>query len=507
VFGRDVEEGWRHAGRVLDVRDLPRALLATLPSGKIAPGLREEFRAEFAELSDTTATVATGEFQVLGACLLRGVPCARWRGAFDLAERGKDFRSGPTQRVAGGRVACEIFFRPDLGVILEASLRYRIEREALADKKKSVVEGEEKFQFLRAAPRRGKAFEEEVNAAIARGARHLRAAQKETGEFAAHYAYGTGPTALCLLTLLKSGVPADDERMRKGFEWLLARPLQKTYEVGISLMAVEALFTPPGEEDLLRSGAIQKVARNVPPREKEWMREAAKWLAANMRDEGWWGYPQTEGDLSNTQYAALGLSAASRCGVEVPVAVWESLASFVMGMQEKTGTMMNVELEREEGAGAYATGFGGKRYARGWGYRAASAPTGSMTSAGLACMILAEAAMEKLGGGELANPRTPPKNGRLDGFGWLQGHWSVTGNPGAGEANNLYFLYGLERACILGGVRSMGGRDWYWEGSMEIMLRQQADGSWSELGTAHLHLTCFSLLFLKRATTPLVSGR
>ena len=44
-------------------------------------------------------------------------------------------------------------------------------------------------------------------------------------------------------------------------------------------------------------------------------------MAKHQRD-GHWRYPEDGLDLSNTQYALLGLWAASRCGFKIPESVW-----------------------------------------------------------------------------------------------------------------------------------------------------------------------------------------
>jgi len=75
-----------------------------------------------------------------------------------------------------------------------------------------------------------------------------------------------------------------------------------------------------------------------------------------------------------------------------------------------------------------------------------------------------------------------------------------------------YFLYALERAGMLCGVEALGGHKWYPEGVQHLLGAQKPDGSWlSPLphGDRPVLLnsvwdTCFAILFLKRATRPLV---
>jgi hypothetical protein len=64
-----------------------------------------------------------------------------------------------------------------------------------------------------------------------------------------------------------------------------------------------------------------------------------------------------------------------------------------------------------------------------------------------------------------------------------------------------YDLYSVERAMMLGGVKRIGGRDWYHDGALYILWNQMNDGAWLDASD-----TCFALLFLKRAFVPVASG-
>ena len=90
-----------------------------------------------------------------------------------------------------------------------------------------------------------------------------------------------------------------------------------------------------------------------------------------------------------------------------------------------------------------------------------------------------------------------------DGLAWLDGHWSVTGNPEAAKTWHYYYLYGLERVGVLSDRKWIGKHDWYREGATEILDHQAAGGAWQGAGMGPLVDTPFALLFLKRATMPL----
>jgi hypothetical protein len=68
-----------------------------------------------------------------------------------------------------------------------------------------------------------------------------------------------------------------------------------------------------------------------------------------------------------------------------------------------------------------------------------------------------------------------------------------------------YYLYGCERAGVLAGTYRFGAHDWWDEGAAWLLGQQSADGSWPvESVLSHQADTCFALLFLARATVPLV---
>ena len=96
-----------------------------------------------------------------------------------------------------------------------------------------------------------------------------------------------------------------------------------------------------------------------------------------------------------------------------------------------------------------------------------------------------------------------------DGCGWLAHKWTISGNPSSGgyRLHKCYYLYGLERVGMLGLVARFGKHYWYEEGVGEWLRTQRDDGSWDAGGagtSGPVPDTCWGILFLRRATTPLV---
>jgi len=71
-----------------------------------------------------------------------------------------------------------------------------------------------------------------------------------------------------------------------------------------------------------------------------------------------------------------------------------------------------------------------------------------------------------------------------------------------------YYLYALERAGMLVGAETIGGHRWYVEGAKVLVEAQKPDGSWEHAGDWNKPVwnACFAVLFLKRATRPLVAS-
>src|SRR5690242_19006015 len=120
------------------------------------------------------------------------------------------------------------------------------------------------------------------------------------------------------------------------------------------------------------------------------MEDVARWFGTAQLEDGWWRYPNSPpGDLSNTQYALLGLRAAHDCGVRISPQIFMKAAEATLEAQEKYGPKMKrvVPGSGKPGENDYAVD-GGDR-ARGWCYQVGyPLMTGAMTTAGLAVLAI-----------------------------------------------------------------------------------------------------------------------
>jgi hypothetical protein len=171
------------------------------------------------------------------------------------------------------------------------------------------------------------------------------------------------------------------------------------------------------------------------------------------------------GDNSNTQFAALGLWAASRndLPVERPLAVVS--ARFRLS-QERSG------------AWRYGNGFDESE---------------TMTCAGLLGLAVGHGLRAEEGAQKREDPQIQAA------LNYLSARIKQNGDN---LARNLYLVWSVERVGVLFNLEKIGDIDWYEWGAKHLVASQGQQGAWAlggYLGSSPLHDTCFALLFLKRA--------
>jgi hypothetical protein len=374
-----------------------------------------------------------------------------------------------------------------------------------------------------------KALQKAIDAAIAKGADYLRSIQQQSGAIgsvvhrgAAGSHFGIGSTALGGLALLAAGEKKGDDAVDRAMEYcrdkdkfMAGGGSRTTYDTGTLLMFVAAYYHGEGE---VKKGRPRKTVTakdrgnpcHFPEDVRAWVREMAMWLISSQETSGGFGYPKPREDLSNTQYALLGLRAARDCGGTVPGRVFKIVAQHLIAIQEQDGPKVMRTMGGEKKGDRVYRIDGGDR-ARGWSYMTSPfLATGSMTTSGISCLAICHDA--------LTNPRrlpiyTPKLSAQLhrsvqDGFAWLDVNFTVQRNPPA-SAPAWYYLYGLERAAILAGRVLIGQHDWYLTGARYLVGQQKGDGRWATgmLGGKDFEAsdaldTAWAILFLKKATRP-----
>jgi hypothetical protein len=364
-----------------------------------------------------------------------------------------------------------------------------------------------------------------IDAAIRRGIEFLKGAGSPSAYNPDDAWHIPDSDELILLTLVHGDVEPGDPTFQKYLKRALEEPLHKNYKVCLQAMALEEI------DRATYQGRIAQCAQH---------------LVDNICQNGQWGYgnpspvqkgiptggrkgvssggvreygpadggrvksppnskisiSQTRfggesGDNSNSQYAALGLRACHDANVVVPRATialarkwWESALQMDKDKDNKV-----------------ATGAGISVPPGGWGYRLAhnKEPYASMTAGATGALVIYDYILEK------DWKKDPVVNAGLS---WMAAHFSVdenTGGPshgGSGPKGWLYYyLYALERLGILYDTETIGGHNWYAEGAKDLLEAQKPDGSWD---ASHYKQpvwdTCFAILFLKKATRPLVAS-
>jgi len=282
---------------------------------------------------------------------------------------------------------------------------------------------------------------------------------------------GGGWTALVALSLLYAGETYQDERLSKAIRYLEEVEMKGTYAIAIRAH-VWALL-PPKFEPLLE-------------KDKRWLLESFSDRAAG------WYYTRdpdtTRKDHSIAQYGALGLWECAKRGSRVDTRYWRMLEDAFITRQLRDG---------------------------GWNYDGTGPSYGSMTAAGLTVLYItqdflhAHEAVKLERGGPSENEKAIDR-----GIEWFTQNFSAEHNPGR-AGDYYYYLYGVERVGLAGGIRYFGDHDWFREGAVELIRRlcdwdpetgemavyerTGGDGNAGEIRTVDLS---FALMFLSRGRVP-----
>jgi hypothetical protein len=231
------------------------------------------------------------------------------------------------------------------------------------------------------------------------------------------------------------------------------------------------------------------IGRHVAPGSKGNNINGQQNLAVNGQSDknktaGGWRYGQANGDadLSATQFVLLALRAASQAGYpieKVSPKTWEFAAEYVRNCQKPDG---------------------------GFGYQVDGPSYASMTACGIGSLLICK---EQIA---LSKEKKPPEwiDGAIaKGLEWLDKNFDAAQNVGHVERPDLfYYLYGVERVGDLTGRKEFNGKDWYTRGAVLLLEQQKEGGKWIDATgwePQDVLGTCFALLFLKRATIPVVT--
>jgi hypothetical protein len=325
---------------------------------------------------------------------------------------------------------------------------------------------------------------DEVERAIRGGVRYLVRQQRPDGSWIeTDEDARTGTTSLVVLALLTAGEPVDAPHIVNALEYLRKYDpgqLDSVYAVALQTM-VFAAATPKAD--------IVRIQDNV-----AWLEEAQLKPGDHALWPGSWSYKSSKtrhGDNSNSQYALLGLNAASEAGVKVKEEVWKLAREYWQHYQQKDGS---------------------------WAYTPDSTnqSTSSMTCAGISSLVISglkrfRGAERLVGDHDVEDCGKGAADPNLEaGIRWISTHFQVGQNFGAGQQWKYYYLYGLERTGRLSGIRFFGDHDWYREGAEEIVHDQdKLEGFWrgQQYERYPAISTSFALLFLAKGRSPVVINK
>ncbi len=220
-----------------------------------------------------------------------------------------------------------------------------------------------------------------------------------------------------------------------------------------------------------------------------------EWLVKNVSPSGGWGYgpghPTSLSrprwvDASNSQLAALAISAARRRGADVPARLRESLANFWLKTRNADG---------------------------GWGYtppdisgiRLRDSSYGAMSAAGAATLANWQAVLAT------DEPSASDVSVAIaKALGWINAQDKLLdahpGYWGTGQEYVYFWKWCLARAGNATGTRTLGKLDWTAAIAIDLLARQRPDGSWGLPETKpqpeDLLRTAYALLALAETARP-----
>ncbi|HWE39582.1 MAG TPA: hypothetical protein VG406_23740, partial [Isosphaeraceae bacterium] len=363
------------------------------------------------------------------------------------------------------------------------------------------------------APRafaQGGPSDDEIKKAIEKGVNYLKSQQEATGgwEYQFNHDHALGVTALAGLALLENGVARDDEVIRKANEVVhdLALRSNQTYDISLAILflaRVEQGARGPNDELIRRLGYRLSLGETegmwsylLPKEDERTYQLRQRYYGTRRRqiygtrrdgapdpnagaDQGQDAADQAPpkqtkrrlggpGDNSNTQFALLGIWAASRHGFDAD----ETLADIERHFRDS-----------QEGDG-------------GWGYNLRGGGSPAMTCAGLIGLAIA-ASRPELAARETAAAR----GAALAADPVFQRGMAVVEGDARGIRGRyeVYDLWSLERLCVALGLKKVGRIDWYSDGAAKLLRLQELDGSWPNGRWGTLPETCLALLFLRKA--------
>jgi hypothetical protein len=394
-----------------------------------------------------------------------------------------------------------------------------------------------------------------IDDSIERGKNYLRRTQTNTGTWATTKTHIVGYAALPALTLLECGVPPGDPGIQRAATFVRlsvpSKELTSTYEVSLALLFLDRLGNP---------------------KDKPYIEILAGRLIASQTPTGGWGYetqylsaidtaeiikyvrqleplplnhllsgrvismynpfvksePVPGSDLVPKRTVKLPgrfllLPCFTQFGtfplVDPTAENSAKLAPFLKHTDNSTTQFALLALWAARRHNIPCTRTGALTFMRfhtgqnsdgSWGYEyklGGSAGSATMINTGLLGMAVGHGIVKEMKLNDDPPVDSDPRI--LNGFKALYAH---VGTPKDRIKNidypNMYFLWGLERVCMLYNVHTVGDRDWYHWAAEALVANQDPEGFWHKKdpkgneiypGASPTMDTSFALMVLKRA--------
>lgn len=329
---------------------------------------------------------------------------------------------------------------------------------------------------------------ERILAAIERGQRFLLNAPQNNGlwrhlGFAPPTVAGinqsdVGATALIGLALLETGVSADHPAIKAAEKAVTeAVPhLTLTYAICTSIWFLDRANRPQN------SHAIVQLTKTL--------------LRGQLQDNGGWSYECPSrtliSDNSNTQFACLALFIARRHGLPTEAALQMIERRFRLAQDPDTGGWSYyVEMPKRTSGAMTCAGL----LALSTGMHAAKSREVRFDARGPGAVMRGRSGETRMPDVDLSPLLRDPAVLRARDY--IRSELLATDRQ---MGHLTYFLWSIERTCLVYGWQLLGQTDWYGHGSQLLLRLQNADGSW-DIDPQHGAPvdTAFALLFLGRS--------
>jgi hypothetical protein len=350
-----------------------------------------------------------------------------------------------------------------------------------------------------------------VDAAIDKGVAFLKKAQTKNGDWPRRYqgTYLAGQCALPAYALLESGVPTDDPVIQKAAEYLREKCKKTcyTYDLGLAILFFDRLGDPK-DKSLIQSMALRLIAgqsytggwsyRCLPVKEKQEEAllnslnelnkrlESGKLVQEAIRDlnvsqsfrlfavfqdprtfdlEEKGGYDVVKGGLpyigvtdnSNTQIAMIGLWVSQRHEIPAKIVFRQTTERFKRS-------------QIPDGRWSYRTASNASVSPTILAYR-------SMTCVGLIALAVG------LGGEDSTSEKMKSDRNDLFVYRGLTALYRQIGYPKDAITKHIthqdvYFLWSLERVCMIYNLEKIDDKDWYRWGAEILLTNQLKEGYW-----------------------------